>query len=94
MSRQNPTLLFAAIWQAEVAPGGLRAADPAAGKSTNGGDTWTEITRNPGPLSGMLGNIGVAIAALTPIASTPLSRLMPEASSVGRRGATRDESQR
>ena len=65
MSRQNPNLLVAAIWQASVAPGGgISSRGPGSGlfKSTNGGDTWTEITRNPGLPSGTIGKIGIAIA--------------------------------
>jgi photosystem II stability/assembly factor-like uncharacterized protein len=52
------------MWQGSVAPGGgITSRGPGSGlfKSTNGGDTWTEITRNPGLPSGAIGKIGVAL---------------------------------
>jgi photosystem II stability/assembly factor-like uncharacterized protein len=65
MARQNPDILFAAIWQASVGPGaGVSSGGPGSGlfKSTNGGDTWSEITRNPGLPSSTIGSIGLAVA--------------------------------
>ena len=31
-------------------------------KSTDGGETWTNITRNPGLPAGVIGNIGVTVS--------------------------------
>ena len=65
MARQNPQILFAAIWQASATQGGgVSSGGPGSGlfKSTNGGDTWTEITRNPGLPKATIGSIGLAIA--------------------------------
>ena len=41
-----------------------RAAGPGSGlfKSTDGGDTWTELTRNPGLPAGLWGKIGVSVS--------------------------------
>jgi photosystem II stability/assembly factor-like uncharacterized protein len=35
-------------------------------KTTDGGDTWTEITRNPGLPRGIIGNIGLGLTAANP----------------------------
>ena len=65
MDRRNPGLLFASIWQARVSSGGaVSSGGPGSGlfKSTNGGDTWTELTQNPGLPKGTIGKIGVSIS--------------------------------
>jgi len=61
---RNPNVLFAAIWDANRTPWGLTSGGPGSGlfKSTDGGDDWTEITRNPGMPSGVIGKIGVAVS--------------------------------
>ena len=60
----NPRLLYAAIWQVRrdfwsLSSGG---ADSGLYKSTDGGDTWTEITTNPGLPQGLKGRMGVAVS--------------------------------
>jgi len=66
MDRGNPDILFAALWQYGVVPAGAPGGGngPGSGlfKSTNGGDSWTEITRNPGLPTTAVGRIGVAIS--------------------------------
>jgi photosystem II stability/assembly factor-like uncharacterized protein len=64
MDTSNPRILYAAIWQAQRHPHGLESGGEDSGlwKSTDGGDTWTEITRNPGLPKGILGKIGVAVS--------------------------------
>jgi photosystem II stability/assembly factor-like uncharacterized protein len=61
---QNPNTLYAAIWDANRTPWSLTSGGPGSGlfKSTDGGDHWTEITRNPGLPSGIIGKIGVAVS--------------------------------
>ena len=60
----NPSVLYAAIWDVNRTPWGLTSGGPGSGlfKSTDAGDRWTEITRNPGLPSGIVGKIGVAVS--------------------------------
>jgi len=60
----NPQVLYAAIWDAYRTPWSLSSGGPdsALYKSTDGGDRWTEITRNPGLPAGTIGKIGVAVS--------------------------------
>ena len=62
---QNPQVMFAAIWDAYRTPWSLSSGGPESGlfKSTNGGDNWTEITRNTGLPKGIIGKIGVSVSA-------------------------------
>jgi photosystem II stability/assembly factor-like uncharacterized protein len=50
MDPVNPRILFASIWQARRGPWYMSSGGPGSGlfKSTDGGDTWKEITRNDG----------------------------------------------
>jgi photosystem II stability/assembly factor-like uncharacterized protein len=64
MDPNNPRILFATLWQAYRAPWGLYSGGPGSGlfKSTDGGETWTELEGHGLP-TGELGKMGVAIAA-------------------------------
>jgi photosystem II stability/assembly factor-like uncharacterized protein len=64
MDPQNPRILFAAIWEVRRTPWGLTSAGPESGlwRSNDGGDTWTDLTENPGMPDGIKGRIGVAIS--------------------------------
>ena len=79
----NPNVLYAALWEAYRIEYQMSSGGPGSGlfKSTDGGETWTEITRNPGLPAGMVGRIGVAVSGATPIASTRWSRTRTAASS-------------
>ena len=64
MDPNNPRILFASIWQAHrnfwhLSSGG---PDSALFRSTDGGDTWSEVSKYPGFPSGMLGKIGVTVS--------------------------------
>ena len=65
MDQNNPRVLYAAIWQAQRYPHQLISGGEDSGlwKTTDGGDTWTELTRKPGLPGGVLGKIGIACAA-------------------------------
>src|SRR6185437_5093551 len=62
MDRNNPRLLFASIWEARRNFWNISSGGPGSGlfRSTDGGDTWEEITKRPGLPDGMLGKIGVS----------------------------------
>lgn len=64
MDPQNPRILYAAFWEAQRKPYTLVSGGEEGGlfKSTDGGNTWKEITRNPGLPQGILGKIGVVVS--------------------------------
>jgi len=60
----NPRVLYAATWEVyrhfwTLSSGG---PDSRIYKSTDGGDTWTDITENPGLPRGIKGKIGVSVS--------------------------------
>jgi len=64
MDPNNPNVLYAGLWQAGRTPWLLSSGGKGSGlfKTTDGGDHWTEITRNPGLPAGIWGNIGITIS--------------------------------
>ena len=66
LDRNNPDVIYVALWEAFRKEYTMSSGGPGSGmfKSTDGGDTWTEITRNPGmPESGVVGKIGLAVSS-------------------------------
>ncbi len=68
MDPNNPRILYAALWRARRQPHTLQSGGEGCGifRSTDGGDTWTDITRKPGLPTGMLGKIGLAVSGAQP----------------------------
>jgi len=64
----NPRVLYAAFWEGGRTPWSLNSGGPGSSlyKSADGGDTWTELTRNPGLPTGVIGKIGVAVSPAHP----------------------------
>jgi photosystem II stability/assembly factor-like uncharacterized protein len=64
IDRNNPNVIYAALWEAYRKEYQMSSGGPGSGlfKSTDGGETWTEITRNPGLPSGLVGKIGIAVS--------------------------------
>ena len=64
IDRRNPNVIYAALWEAYRVEYQMSSGGPGSGlfKSTDGGETWTEITRNHGLPAGMVGRIGVAVS--------------------------------
>src|SRR5690349_1931633 len=60
----NPNVLYAGLWQAGRTPWMLSSGGNGSGmfKTTDGGDHWTEITRNPGLPEGIWGDIGITVS--------------------------------
>ncbi|MCC6241611.1 MAG: glycosyl hydrolase [Gemmatimonadaceae bacterium] len=68
MDPTNPNVLYAGFWQAHRKPWMLVSGGKGSGmfKTTDGGDTWTEITRNSGLPTGLWGNIGISVSGANP----------------------------
>jgi photosystem II stability/assembly factor-like uncharacterized protein len=60
----NPDVMYAALWEAYRMEYRMSSGGPGSGlfKSTDGGETWREITRHPGLPQGVIGRIGVAVS--------------------------------
>ncbi len=64
----NANIIYAGFWEVIRRPWSLESGGPGGGlfKSTDGGDTWTELTRAPGMPRGLVGKIGVAVSPANP----------------------------
>jgi len=64
----NPRILYASFWKIRRTPYDLSSggAGSSLWKSTDGGDTWTELTRNEGLPKDTIGIIGVTVSPVRP----------------------------
>ena len=64
----NPRILFAAMWKFQRSPWGMQSGSGRSGlwKSTDGGDSWVELTHNAGMPKTLIGKIGVAVSPANP----------------------------
>ena len=68
MDPTNPRILYAGTWRVRRTPYSLESGGAGSGlwKSTDGGDTWAELTRNPGLPKGTIGIVGVTVSPTNP----------------------------
>lgn len=68
MDPSNPRILYASMWKFQRSPWGMEAGGGKSGlwKTTDGGDTWTDLSANPGMPKAPLGKIGVAVSPANP----------------------------
>lgn len=64
MDPSNPDILYASLWDVKRTPYSMESGGPGSGifKTTDGGDTWSEITRNDGLPKGLVGRVGMAVS--------------------------------
>jgi len=64
MDPKNPDVLYAGFWQVFRTPHSLSSGGPGSGlfKTTDGGKTWTELTKNPGLPAPLWGKVGVSVS--------------------------------
>lgn len=63
MDPNNPRILYASIWEAERKPWTFKSGGEDSGlwRSYDGGDSWCDLSNQPGMPSGIKGRIGIAI---------------------------------
>ena len=64
----NANILYAGLWEVYRKPWTLESGGPGSGvfKSTDGGDTWSEITRNAGLPKATIGIVGITVSPAIP----------------------------
>lgn len=64
----NPNVIYSTTWQIKRTPYSLESGGEGSAiyKSTDGGDTWTDISKNKGLPAGVLGKIGITVSAVNP----------------------------
>lgn len=68
MDPSNAQVLYAGFWEAHRTSWTLSSGGPGSGlfKSTDGGDTWSELTKNAGLPTGTWGKVGVSVSGADP----------------------------
>jgi len=65
---RNPDVLYASLWEVYRTPHSLSSGGPGSGlfKSTDGGENWTELTKNAGLPKGLIGKSGISVSPADP----------------------------
>ncbi len=68
MDPSNPRVIYAGFWQISRKPWRMDSGGPNSGlwKSTDGGDTWQDLSHAPGMPRGVEGRIGVTVSPANP----------------------------
>ena len=68
MDPTNPRIVYASMWKFQRMPWGMNTGAGRSGlwKTTDGGDTWKELTFNPGIPKKPLGKIGISVSPANP----------------------------
>jgi len=68
IDRTNPRIMYASTWQVYRKTWKMWGGGPDCKlwKSENGGDTWNELTKNPGMPDGPFGKIGITVSPSDP----------------------------
>ncbi len=68
IDRTNPDVLYASTWQVYRKAWKMWGGGPDSRlfKSLDGGDTWIDLTQNPGMPEGPIGKIGVTVSPVNP----------------------------
>lgn len=68
MDPSDPNTLYAGFWQVSRRPWRMDSGGDGSGlfKSTDGGDTWVEITRNKGLPAGVNGKMNITVSPVNP----------------------------
>jgi photosystem II stability/assembly factor-like uncharacterized protein len=68
MDPKNPDVLYAGLWEVYRTPYSLSSGGPGSGlfKTSDGGATWTELTKNDGLPKPLWGKIGVSVSGADP----------------------------
>jgi len=64
MDPNDPDVLYAGFWQVYRTPWSMESGGPEGSlyKTTDGGATWTELTKNPGLPRGLWGKVGLTVS--------------------------------
>ena len=65
----NPRIIYASMWRVHRTGYSFESGGEGSGlwKSTDGGDTWTELSRHPGMPKGVIGKVGITVSPTNPL---------------------------
>jgi photosystem II stability/assembly factor-like uncharacterized protein len=66
MDPGNSRIAYAALWHMQRSPWGFTAGNGSLWKTTDGGDTWRDLSRTPGLPKNPLGRIGISVSPANP----------------------------